>query len=129
MREEFDHKIEDIIKAEQGDKDAMQYLIATNKGLIWSIIKRFQDRGYELEDLYQIGVMGFIKCVKRFFLIICWHNILHCVLCKLAFCCPIVPIQFIASVNFVARGVFQHFLANNLFKTQIAVSDVAVIER
>lgn len=66
MQEEFDNKIEDIIKAQQGDKDAMQYLIDTNKGLIWSIIKRFQDRGYELEDLYQIGVMGFIKCVKRF---------------------------------------------------------------
>ena len=63
MQEEFDNKIEDIIKAQQGDKDAMQYLIDTNKGLIWSIIKRFQDRGYELEDLYQIG---FIKCVKRF---------------------------------------------------------------
>ena len=66
MQEEFDNKIEDIIKAQQGDKDAMQYLIDTNKGLIWSIVKRFQDRGYELEDLYQIGIIGFIKCVKRF---------------------------------------------------------------
>ena len=65
MQEEFDNKIEDIIKAQQGDKDAMQYLIDTNKGLIWSIIKRFQDRGYELEDLYQIGVMGFIKMCKK----------------------------------------------------------------
>lgn len=66
MQEEFDNKIEDIEKAKQGDKEAMQHLIDVNKGLIWSIVKRFQDRGYELEDLYQIGVMGFIKCVKRF---------------------------------------------------------------
>ena len=43
MYEKYDNNI----------KDAMQYLIDTNKGLIWSIIKRFQDRGYELEDLYQ----------------------------------------------------------------------------
>ena len=67
MQEEFENKIEDIIKAQQGDKNVMQYLIESNKGLIWSIVKRFQDRGYELEDLYQIGVMGFIKCIKNLF--------------------------------------------------------------
>lgn len=66
MQDEFENKIEDIIKAQQGDKDAMQHLIKSNNGLIWSIVKRFQDRGYEIEDLYQIGVEGFIKCVKRF---------------------------------------------------------------
>ena len=66
MQEEFENKIEDIVKAQQGDKKARQYLVESNKGLIWSIVKRFQDRGYELEDLYQIGAMGFIKCIKRF---------------------------------------------------------------
>ena len=35
-------------------------------GLIWSIVKRFNGRGYDLEDLYQIGCMGFIKAIKRF---------------------------------------------------------------
>lgn len=35
-------------------------------GLIWSIVRRFNGRGYELEDLYQIGCMGFIKSIKRF---------------------------------------------------------------
>jgi len=34
--------------------------------LIWSIVKRFNGRGYELEDLYQIGCIGFIKSIKRF---------------------------------------------------------------
>ena len=35
-------------------------------GLIWSIVKRFSGRGYELEDLYQIGCIGFIKSIQRF---------------------------------------------------------------
>lgn len=35
-------------------------------GLIWSIVRRFSNRGYELDDLYQIGCMGFIKSIKRF---------------------------------------------------------------
>ena len=34
--------------------------------MIWSIVKRFNGRGYELDDLYQIGCMGFIKSIKRF---------------------------------------------------------------
>lgn len=34
--------------------------------MIWSIVKRFQGRGYDLEDLYQIGCIGFIKSIKRF---------------------------------------------------------------
>ena len=35
-------------------------------GLIWSIVKKFLNRGYDKEDLYQIGSIGFIKAVKRF---------------------------------------------------------------
>lgn len=34
--------------------------------MIWSIVRRFNGRGYELEDLYQIGCIGFIKSIKRF---------------------------------------------------------------
>ena len=49
-----------------GDEVAMTKLIQDNQGLIWSIVKRFCGRGYETEDLYQIGVMGFIKSIKRF---------------------------------------------------------------
>lgn len=37
-----------------------------NNGLIWSIVKRFNGRGYEIEDLYQIGCVGFIKSIKKF---------------------------------------------------------------
>lgn len=55
-----------IQKAQQGDKFALERLIRQNNGLIWSIVKRFRNRGYELEDLYQVGCMGFIKSIKRF---------------------------------------------------------------
>ena len=44
----------------------MTDLLEDNKGLIWSIVKRFCGRGYETEDIYQIGSMGFIKAIKRF---------------------------------------------------------------
>ena len=44
----------------------MDRLIRENNGLIWSIVKRFMNRGYEVEDLYQIGCIGFIKSIKRF---------------------------------------------------------------
>jgi len=57
---------EKILKAQSGDRDEMSKLIEENNGLIWSIVKRFAGRGYELEDLYQIGAIGFIKSIKRF---------------------------------------------------------------
>ena len=53
-------------KAQAGDKVALENLIKNNNGLIWSIVKRFNGRGYELEDLYQIASLGFIKSIKRF---------------------------------------------------------------
>ena len=44
----------------------MERLVRDNNGLIWSIVKRFTNRGYEIDDLYQIGCIGFIKSIKRF---------------------------------------------------------------
>ena len=56
----------EIKKAQTGDKDAMANLVENNQGLIWSIVKRFVGRGYDIEDLYQIGAMGFIKSIRNF---------------------------------------------------------------
>ena len=56
----------EIKKAQSGDKDAMAKLVEDNQGLIWSIVKRFTGRGYEIEDLYQIGAMGFVKSIRNF---------------------------------------------------------------
>lgn len=44
----------------------MEELIKTNSGLVWNIVKRFTGRGYEADDLYQIGTIGLIKAIKRF---------------------------------------------------------------
>ena len=62
----FENNIEAIKKSQKGDKEALEELIEKNNGLIWSIVKRFIGRGYETEDLYQIGCIGFIKSIKRF---------------------------------------------------------------
>ena len=66
VENEEDNDLRDIIKAQNGDEDIMEQLIEKNKGLIWSIIRRFKDRGVETDDLYQIGVLGFIKSIKKF---------------------------------------------------------------
>lgn len=62
----YENQVSDIVEAQNGDKAAMEKLINVNNGLIWSIVKRFKDRGYETEDLYQIAVIGFIKSIKKF---------------------------------------------------------------
>lgn len=62
----YENSIESIRKAQNGGKFEMERLIKDNNGLIWSIVKRFANRGYEIEDLYQIGCIGFIKSIKRF---------------------------------------------------------------
>lgn len=62
----LDEITNEIKKAQVGDKDAMAKLVTDNQGLIWSIVKRFIGRGYEKEDLYQIGTMGFIKSIRNF---------------------------------------------------------------
>lgn len=62
----YENTIKDIKDAQNGNQEKMSKLVEENNGLIWSIVKRFQGRGYELEDLYQIGSIGFIKSIKRF---------------------------------------------------------------
>ncbi len=55
-----------ITRAHQGDKEARDRLVVENMGLIWSIVRRFQGRGYESEDLFQIGSIGLIKAIDKF---------------------------------------------------------------
>lgn len=56
----------EIRKAQTGDKDALAILVQENQGLIWSIVRRFTGRGIDIEDIYQIGAMGFIKSIRNF---------------------------------------------------------------
>ena len=55
-----------IKEAQAGSKEAMDTLVNENVGLIWSVVKKFMGRGYEPEDLFQIGAIGLIKCIQKF---------------------------------------------------------------
>lgn len=57
----------ELIKlARQGDKKARDLLVTQNIGLVWSIVRRFSNRGHELDDLFQIGSIGLIKAIDKF---------------------------------------------------------------
>ena len=53
-------------KAQKGDIDARERLVNCNLKLIFNLIQRFAHRGYELEDLFQIGTIGLIKAIDKF---------------------------------------------------------------
>lgn len=55
-----------IAAAQKGDKEARDTIIEKNTGLVWSIVRRFSNRGYDLEDLFQVGCIGLIKAVDKF---------------------------------------------------------------
>lgn len=55
-----------MIKAANGDNEAMSALVEKNTGLVWSVVKRFTNRGVEPEDLYQIGTIGLMKAIRNF---------------------------------------------------------------
>ena len=62
----LENTYEDILKAQEGNKEAMASLVTNNMGLVYNIAKRFIGRGYEIEDLNQIGAMGLVKSIKKF---------------------------------------------------------------
>ena len=55
-----------IERSQAGDKEAREILIEENLGLVRHIVKRFAGRGYDLEDLFQIGCIGLIKAIDKF---------------------------------------------------------------
>ena len=62
----LENTYDDIRKAQEGNKEAMASLVTNNMGLVYNIAKRFIGRGYEIEDLNQIGAMGLVKSIKKF---------------------------------------------------------------
>lgn len=67
MDDLFEKETLDLIKkAKKGDKEVQSVLVEKNIGLVWSIVKRFQNRGYEPEDIFQIGCIGLIKAINKF---------------------------------------------------------------
>lgn len=57
---------QDIKEAQDGDSEKLTSLVQNNMGLVYSITKRFLGRGYDVEDLNQIGTIGLIKAIKNF---------------------------------------------------------------
>lgn len=55
-----------IQKAQAGDKEARNRMVEENLGLVHHIVKRFLGRGYESEDLFQIGTIGLMKAIDKF---------------------------------------------------------------
>lgn len=53
-------------RAQNGDDEACHQVLVENTGLIWSIVKRYYGCGVEVDDLYQLGCIGFIKAIKGF---------------------------------------------------------------
>lgn len=55
-----------LIRAKKGDEEARKLLVVENMGLVYNVVKRFSSRGYDEEDLIQIGSIGLIRAVERF---------------------------------------------------------------
>ena len=59
--------IKDLIKrAKNGDKEAENEILNGNIALVWSVARKFSNRGYDLDDIFQIGCIGILKAIKNF---------------------------------------------------------------
>lgn len=62
-----DHEVKELIKqSQEGDQDARDLIVQKNMRLVWSVVQRFLNRGYEPDDLFQIGCIGLLKSVDKF---------------------------------------------------------------
>ena len=53
-------------QAKSGDEEAKNKLVAGNFPLIKSVLRRYQFKGVEYDDLYQLGCVGFLKAINNF---------------------------------------------------------------
>ena len=72
----MEHTLALIEKAHEGDKAARDTLAEENMGLVWSMVRRFANRGVEMEDLCQIGSIGLLKAIDKFdpSFEVCWRG-------------------------------------------------------
>lgn len=61
-----DEAIRLIKLSQEGDKDARDMVVEGNLKLILSVIKRFNNRGENLDDLFQVGSIGLLKAIDNF---------------------------------------------------------------
>jgi len=61
-----DKKMELLHKIKQGDNAAREEFIGGNLRLVLSVIQRFNNRGENADDLFQVGCIGLIKSIDNF---------------------------------------------------------------
>ena len=62
----YEDNLQLIPLAKEGNTEALNKLIEANLPLVTSISKKFTNKGYEYEEIYQIGCMGLVKAIKNF---------------------------------------------------------------
>lgn len=62
----MDRFAEWIQRAQSGDKAARDRLVSENLGLVHTIVRRFEHRGHDREELFQIGCIGLMKAIDHF---------------------------------------------------------------
>ncbi len=55
-----------IEEAHGGDKHARDRLISGNLGLVHAVARRFENRGHDREEIFQIGCIGLMKAIDKF---------------------------------------------------------------
>ncbi|GAA0177425.1 RNA polymerase sporulation sigma factor SigF [Clostridium sediminicola] len=65
-RKKYSNNIELLTKAQKGDQLALDELVEINLPLVAALTKKFMNRGYEYDDIFQVGSMGLIKAIKNF---------------------------------------------------------------
>lgn len=61
-----EQEIELAKRIEAGDEHAKQEMIESNLKLVVNVAQRYRDRGLDLDDLIQEGIIGLIKAVEKF---------------------------------------------------------------
>ena len=55
-----------IQAAQEGNNEARERMVHCNLRLVFHLVQRFANRGYDLEDLFQIGTIGLMKAIDKF---------------------------------------------------------------
>ncbi|MCP8616763.1 RNA polymerase sporulation sigma factor SigF [Salirhabdus salicampi] len=62
-----DEEVKQLIESSQsGNQEARDLLVERNTRLVWSVVQRFLNRGYDADDLFQIGCIGLLKSIDKF---------------------------------------------------------------
>ena len=59
-------QMEMLKRIKNGENDLKDEFIEANLRLVLSIIKKFNNRGENINDIFQVGVIGLIKAIDNF---------------------------------------------------------------